>query len=74
MTTAKSIKYYMKGITFQVKRFGKKRVSLEIIKPKPDKDGFVNKFFKRGRLRQISFYKHRTMTRDFFDKSFILQK
>jgi len=60
----------MSGLLFRVRRIGKKRVSLEILKPTPDKDGFVTKYFKTGKTESISFFKNRTMTREFFDKSF----
>jgi hypothetical protein len=66
----KSTKKYMSGLFFCVKRIGKKRVSLEIVKPIPDENGFVTKYFKTGKIESISFYKNRTMTREFFDKSF----
>ena len=66
----KSTKKYMNGLVFKIKRIGEKRVSLEIIKPIPDNDGFVTKYFKTGKTESISFYKKRTMTREFFDKSF----
>ena len=66
----KSIKTKMKGIIFQIDRIGEKRVSLNIIKPLPDKDGFITKFYKTGKIESISFYKRRTMTRDYFNKSF----
>jgi hypothetical protein len=66
----KSTKKYMSGLLFCIKRIGDKRVSLEIVKPTPDKDGFVIKKFKTGSAREIHFYKHRTMTREFFNKSF----
>ena len=64
----KSIKTKMKGIIFQIDRIGEKRVSLNIIKPLPDKDGFITKFYKTGKIESISFYKRRTMTRDYFNK------
>ena len=70
----KSTKRYMSGILFCVKRIGKKRVSLEIVKPIPDEDGFVVKKFKTGKTEEIHFYKNRTMTREFFDKSFKVAK
>lgn len=70
----KSTKRYMSGILFCVKRIGEKRVSLEIVKPIPDEDGFVVKKFKTGKTEEIHFYKNRTMTREFFDKSFIVAK
>jgi len=60
----------MSGIIFQIKRIGDKRVSLEIVKPLPNKDGFVTRYFKTGRTESISIFKYRTMTRDFFNKSF----
>lgn len=66
----RSTKKYMSGLLFRVKRIGEKRVSLEIVKPTPDKDGFVVKKFKTGKTEEIHFYKYRTMTREFFDKSF----
>lgn len=66
----KSTKKYMSGLIFEIKRIGEKRVSLTIVKPIPDKDGFVNKYFKTGKTECICFYKERTMTREFFDKSF----
>ena len=64
----RSTKKYMSGLLFRIKRIGNKRVSLEIVKPEPDKDGFVTKYFKTG--REIHFFKDRTMTREFFNKSF----
>ncbi len=70
----KSTKKYMSGILFCVKRIGEKRVSLEIVKPTPDKDGFVVKKFKTGKTEEIHFYKKRTMTREFFNKSFKVAK
>ena len=66
----RSTKKYMNGIIFEIKRIGDKRVSLEIVKPLPDKDGFVTRYFKTGRTESISIFKYRTMTRDFFNKSF----
>lgn len=70
----RSTKKYMSGLLFQIKRIGDKRVSLEIVKPSPDKDNFVSKKSKNGKIEEICFYKYRTMTRDFFDKSFKLAK
>ena len=66
----RSTKKYMNGLLFRIKRIGDKRVSLEIVKPTPDKDGFVTKYFKTGKTESIRFYKERTMTREFFNKSF----
>ncbi|MFM2199961.1 MAG: hypothetical protein RL769_14 [Pseudomonadota bacterium] len=60
----------MSGLIFQIKRIGEKRVSLEIVKPLPDEDGFVTKFFKTGKIESISFYKKKTMTRNYFNNSF----
>ena len=67
----KSLKGYIKGITFQIERIGEKRVSLKIIKPTPDEDGFVTKSFKSGRLESVSIYEKRVMTRAYFNKSFV---
>ena len=64
----------MSGLLFCVKRIGEKRVSLEIVKPIPDEDGFVVKKFKTGKTKEIYFYKDRTMTREFFNKSFKVAK
>lgn len=66
----RSTKKYMSGLLFRVQRIGDKRVSLEIVKPTPDEDGFVTKYFKTGKTESVSFYKYRTMTREFFNKSF----
>lgn len=66
----KSTKKYMSGIVFKIKRIGKQRVSLEIVDPTPDADGFVIKYYKTGKTESIHFFKKRTMTREFFDKSF----
>ena len=65
----RSTKKYMSGLLFCIKRIGDKRVSLEIVKPTPDKNGFVTKYFKTGKTESICFYKERTMTREFFNKS-----
>jgi len=65
-----STKKYMSGLLFQIERIGKKRVSLIIINPVPNEHGFVTKYFKTGKIETATFYKKRTMTREFFDKSF----
>lgn len=70
LNLVKSKKKYMSGLVFQIKRIGEKRVSLEIVKPAPDKEGFVIKTFKTGRTGAIHFFRKRTMIRDFFNKSF----
>ena len=41
-----SVKKYMSGLVFRIERIGNRRVSLEIIKPLPNEDGFVVKKFK----------------------------
>ena len=66
----KSIKENINDFIFKIERIGPKRVSLEIIKPIPDKDGFVTKFFKSGNYESISYFKKRNMTRDYFNKFF----
>ncbi len=66
----KSVIKYMNGLLFEIKRIGDKRVSLEIVEPQPDEDGFVVKYFKTGKTESIHFYKKRTMTRDYFNKAF----
>lgn len=70
----RSLKKYMSGLSFKINRIGSKRVSLEIVNPKPDEDGFVVKKFKTGRTEEIHFYKKKCMTRESFDKSFVISK
>jgi hypothetical protein len=65
-----STKEYMSGILFRIQRIGEKRVSLEIVKPTPNKDGFVVKKFKTGNIEKIYFYKKRTITRQLFNELF----
>ena len=70
----KSLAYYLPDphLVFGVERFGKKRVTLILIDPVTEEDGFTKAFLK-SEGEKIYYSNKRCMTRKEFDKDYILR-